>query len=1123
MDVNDFPVDYIEESHSDVLSEINIDLLLADVSEVQKILNSNNVGQHVDVNEIYEKLEELTYIVREERIGYVATQLLYKFGIITDKDGDGNFKFNIHHGANDVGNLSLPHGLSVPDISEACISSDEDAIVAEVLQNSILVQSGRSEQHSDVCEVFNTHKTYPNYDREYYSEGSDINHSFHVEEATKDKIFVDRHSTNCAQENMTELKPSVCNEGLGNFVLVAEARNSDNPVFSQNWGIMQEATDNPVFSQNQKIMQEAEARNTDNPVLSEDQELMQEAEFISGMFPHFELEQIVEFININKDIENRVETVSEEILKLQESMLEENREMSEVVSVKDKANSKDLHEHSNEQDNNVINYAAKEVTHIKSEKEQLLQDCDSVNYLPNNDSVTGQTSAPEFQFPQQKNSVFQSNQGYSTMDKQKPIYAADENLSHFEPVVFVPETNASTPSPVRFVLPEFLRFSEKNSISQSNLEPVNILDQDIPVLHKLSDFVPSVPSIVNEVTQRNTDIHCSVTELVPTISQLNKVVTPDIIDSSASEPARTKPETLQSVSQPNSLNHENVQSSADILDLSYSAIGSQAKVVSTITKSNDAEDKVTESTDEVNVLCEIYNSASEQESSQTNEVIELTDDEVNEVNVLCEIYNSASEQESSQTNEVTELTDDEVNVLCELYTSASEQESSQSEASTLPDHSECENNISPQLTSSDFKSAASVHHDDVSPVFERAETSAYSLNNPPTEVVQPMQLTLNQGCRKKEITYEEFVAALPNVDIVLLKDVWAQIGNNYSAIREFISQQLEDESDDNPYHLLLSMFPQTDPKFLQENSLIIGSDEAALKQFIDEQLKLSDSKAQYHMLLSMFPKVDSTFLHDKCIQIGNDEEAMRKLIVELLNSSEPEDNNYHTLLAMFPDSDPAFLYQEAERIANDDDAMKKFVAEHLEEVEAVQFRTLLAVLPDADPEYLHKTYQELGNNEESIKLFITEALENKDYPTRESYLKRKEIATLKRKYKEELNLEEYLDVIPDPWNYFRKGKTSTKDERQHVLSYLELRYKSIAMAQIESTLQDSNYNLTLTCEKLDKWIGPFCENRVIFEHLVSETEDIPISFLQEVSLTNLYKSIFVGEISSLLKNSFNEY
>jgi len=45
-------------------STINLDDLMADVVEVQAILQCNSIGQMIDVNEIYEKLEELAYIDR---------------------------------------------------------------------------------------------------------------------------------------------------------------------------------------------------------------------------------------------------------------------------------------------------------------------------------------------------------------------------------------------------------------------------------------------------------------------------------------------------------------------------------------------------------------------------------------------------------------------------------------------------------------------------------------------------------------------------------------------------------------------------------------------------------------------------------------------------------------------------------------------------------------------------------------------------------------------------------------------------------------------------------------------------------------------------------------------------
>lgn len=357
-----------------------------------------------------------------------------------------------------------------------------------------------------------------------------------------------------------------------------------------------------------------------------------------------------------------------------------------------------------------------------------------------------------------------------------------------------------------------------------------------------------------------------------------------------------------------------------------------------------------------------------------------------------------------------------------------------------------------------------------------------------------------QGCRKKEITYEEFESALPHVDPVFLRKKWEIIGNDYNAVKEFIAEQVQETSNNDQYHMLLSLFPHADPTFLREKCDAIGSNEAALKDFIEEQSR-NKTDPQYHTLRAIFPQADSAYLRNKCTEIGNDEAAMREFVAEQLRKNE-RDDRYHNLVAMFPHADPAFLRENVQRIGDDEDAMRIFVTQQLDEVDGVKFETLLSVLPDADPDYLRATFDRIGNEEESIKVFLLESLENKDYPTREAFLKRQEMAALQRKYKEEFSIEDFIEMIPDPWKHFCEKNNNNSSEliRNHGMAYLETRYRMIAPNSIRMSFQKNNYNLTLTCKELDGWTGLITVRYNTLTCTVSDTEDIPVSFLQEVSV-----------------------
>jgi hypothetical protein len=356
----------------------------------------------------------------------------------------------------------------------------------------------------------------------------------------------------------------------------------------------------------------------------------------------------------------------------------------------------------------------------------------------------------------------------------------------------------------------------------------------------------------------------------------------------------------------------------------------------------------------------------------------------------------------------------------------------------------------------------------------------------------------SQGCRKKEITYEEFKSSLSHFDPELLMRVWEEIGNNYSKVKEFIDQNNSETLSSDQYKLLLGLFPHADAEFLRKKSSMIGNNKAALEEFIEEQSQ-NKTESLYHTLQDILPQLDPAFLRIKCDDFGDDETAMRAFVAEQLQQNDVDDW-YHSLLAMFPDTDPDVLREVMNRIGDDPDAMRLFITQQMDEMEGVRFQTLLAVLPDADPDYLHATFQSISHDENSVKEFLLKAVEKKDYPTREDYRKRQEMAALQRTYKEEVSTENFIEMFPDPRKHFYEEDNNKGNEliTHHGIAYLEVRYGRIALDDIRSSFQRNRHNLTLTCCELDKWNGPVQPRRETYECAVPKTEDIPVSFLQEV-------------------------
>jgi hypothetical protein len=360
----------------------------------------------------------------------------------------------------------------------------------------------------------------------------------------------------------------------------------------------------------------------------------------------------------------------------------------------------------------------------------------------------------------------------------------------------------------------------------------------------------------------------------------------------------------------------------------------------------------------------------------------------------------------------------------------------------------------------------------------------------------------SQGCRKKEITYEEFTSSLSHFDPELRMRVWEAIGSNYSKVKEFIDENKNVTSINNQYNLLLGLFPNTDAEFLREKSSMIGNNEAALEEFIEEQLQ-SKTDSLYLTLQDILPEHDPDFLRKKCDEFGDDETVMTSFVAEQLQEQQQQkvvDGWYQILLARLPDVDPEGLFDILNRIGSDEDAMRLFITQDLDEMEGVKFQTLLTALPDADPDYLDETFQRIGHDENSVKEFLLKALETKDYPTRKDYQKRQEKAAIQRKYKEEFNIENFIETFPDPWKYFCEEDNNKGNQliTNHGMAYLEARYGRIALGDIRSSFQKNKHNLTLTCSELDKWNGPVQPQRETYECTVPKTEDVPLSFLQEV-------------------------
>jgi hypothetical protein len=1075
--------------------EVNADDLMADVAEVQTVLQCNNIGHVIDANEIYEKLEELTYISREERIAYVATQLIYKSGVIVEPSvapEEHAFRFSIQ--SNDS------------NLAENISWSQEKVPVSE------LSGSGGTRNQNDV--------SYSNVIATTYGERVNV----HPHEVCQNFINV--------PESVTVSQAHVGNQNQPNAKAIDLDIHND-------------------------CCQEFDA---------DVETMMEEAKLIYEILPHHDFEQIYAHVRANKDSDTRLDDVTETFLQIDAASGIAQLPCTEVAltsgmntTLVDAVQTSPmpmcaLSVFPFSAPSNIDN-----VFHSTTSSDEKLHS--------NKYSVTANAVFPQETFDADltRGDFLKSE----VTDKQVCQERTESTQTHiFHVSSFIENANEivtekcekgvqDNESKVVKITAEVTELPVEQKVSDEDAEqkPCEESVEGIPLSVEQKACEESVDVSPLSVEQKVS------AEVIPLcagqkLSEESAEDTPLVAQETAQQ---SKEATPLSVEQKVSGESMQVMSMEDITELSVSKNGdyvidlSVSETVEDDTLSYTSNSEVHESHPSSNVF-ETLNSHAHSEISASsfnspdsiNADFSIEQEKDVEFSGLDEgisgstaCYQMTLQESGSDTTEILEnraqsyehtsvtSVEDERGITEGAETEKQRSSSHDStysddfinlkDSSSGEDHKDDRNVAKLQElfpgASLDYLIRISLQFDSLtdmankvleeSPENEQNDDVSDTLSGAKLPESASLPKPPSQGCRKKEVTYKEFESSLPHVDPLLLMEIWDRIGTDYNAVKEFIAQHTQKTSNDNQYHMLLSLFPQTDPAFLREKCNVIGSNEVALKNFIDEQLQ-NKTEAQYHTLRAIFPQVDLAYLHEKCIEIGDDETAMRAFIVEQLKNNEGDDT-YHTLLAMFPDANPAFLRETVERIGDDEDAMKVFVAEQLEEVNGVQFQTLLAVLPDADPDYLRAIYKDIGNDEESIKVFLLEALENKDYPTREAFLKRQEMATLQRKYKEEFSIEDFIEMFPDPRKHFyEKNNSSNEVIQNHGIAYLETRYRKIAMEDIRTTFKKNNHNLTLTCRELDGWKRPVQLSREIFNCTVPNTEDIPVSFLQEVSVLCFY-------------------
>jgi hypothetical protein len=965
-----------------MMSQVNVDDLMEDVAEVQTILQCNNIGQTVDVNEIYEKLEELAYIKREERIEYVATQLIYKSGIIHEPNvapEERVFRFSIQSNEDHlVENTSWSQErVPVSEVSGSCDTRNQNDIsYSNVIATAYHENATDLDIYNGCCRESDTHaetlireaelihSIVPRHDFEqiYACLRANEDSDTRVDDVTETFLQIDAES-GVAQLPCTEVAvTSGMNTKLVDMVqtnpmsmyapsvfFFSAPSNDDNVCHARTTSFDEkphsikysDTADDGMLPQKTSTGADLKHGNFSDSEVT-DKEGCQES---------IDSRQIHVF-HVGSYIENSHEIITEklemETQHNEDELLEKMVDITES-SVEQKISEEDVEQKQYEESVDGI---------LLSVEQKVRKESVDVMPLLVEQKVSAEVTPV----------CVGQKQSEESIEEVTPLF--------FEQTVSE-ESIEATP------------FSVEQKESEESVQ-VTLYREDITELAILKSGDDMI-DLTSDTEEDDTLSFASCKDLDVNVIVLKQET--DKYDSEHTHMHHNGPNLNTNCevdeSHPSCNVFEIMQSDVELSDSGENIGGTIPDFQMIFQESDTDKTEMLENISQFDVLTSVTNVQVEQDVTAVAETEERCNTSFESIcsDDLINLMDSLDEE--NEDNSI-------VAKLHELFPDA---------------RMEYLIKISHQfdsLTDMANKVLESVENEenDVGDTLSEAKPSvSASLPKPPS-----------QGCRKKEITYKEFESSLPHVDPVLLMEIWDRIGTDYNAVKDFIAQQTQETSNDDQYHMLLSLFPQADPAFLREKCSVIGSNEDALEDFIEEQLQ-NKTDAQYHTLRAIFPQADSTYLREKCMEIGDDETAMRAFVVEQLKKNEGDDS-YHTLLAMFPEADPAFLREAVERIGDDEDAMKQFVTEQLEEVDSVKFQTLLAVLPDADPDYLHAAFEKIGNDEESVKVFLVEALENKDYPTREAFLKRQEMATLQRKYKEEFSIEDFIEMFPDPRKHF---------------------------------------------------------------------------------------------------------
>lgn len=135
-----------------------------------------------------------------------------------------------------------------------------------------------------------------------------------------------------------------------------------------------------------------------------------------------------------------------------------------------------------------------------------------------------------------------------------------------------------------------------------------------------------------------------------------------------------------------------------------------------------------------------------------------------------------------------------------------------------------------------------------------------------------------------------------------------------------------------------------------------------------------------------------------------------------------------------------------------------------EDLEKVQ-----AIIVDADPSFLKQKLEFLSTSNKRVELLIAELIESKTYPKLKDYLSKiKKQNEIDQLVNAPLNIDEFLKIIPEPFNYFYKNeKEKSESYKIHCRIELSNSFDFLAEESINDVFTKQLHRLTPTYRQLE--------------------------------------------------------